>query len=301
MRRLKRVIRYLYRNYFLPKYLSYKNKDILSSNIILKDKYIGKRCFIVGGGPSVKEIDLSSLKNEFTFVVAEFDKNPQYKILVPKFHILSDSTYFTEGESEHWNQMFENKDKVAGPDTTFFLNLGAKQYVDKKNLFPDHKYYYIGTQGIISENFDFNIELDKYIPWPKNSVLLCMIIAVYLGFNEIYLLGCEHNFLCFNIGQGQGKSLAYSHNYKDELSNIDNANDQVVKKFAVPRDLAMNYEENVAHVLQLFKNYRLFYKKVRKIHPEIKIYNATPDSYLDVFPMIKFEEISGLAKSKYNV
>lgn len=291
MNKLKRVFRYLYRNYFLPKYLTYKNRHILEINKELKNKYFGKRCFIVGGGPSIKEMDLSQLSNEFTFVVAEFDKNPQYNNLQPKFYILSDSTYFTEGESEYWNQMFEKKDKSVNTNTTLFLNLGAKDYVDKKGLFSKHKFYYVGTQGIISENFDFNIELDKYVPWPKNSVLLCMIIAVYLGFKEICLLGCEHNFLCFNIGRGQGKDLAYSHNYKDELSDIDKTNDQVVKRFAIPRDLAMNYEDNVAHVLQLFKNYRLFYKKICKLHPNVKIFNATPNSYLDVFPSISFKDI----------
>ena len=32
-----------------------------------KDKYIGRRCFIIGNGPSLKDTDLSLLKNEFTF------------------------------------------------------------------------------------------------------------------------------------------------------------------------------------------------------------------------------------------
>ena len=289
MNKLKKPLRYIYRNYFLPRFLSWKHRDLLNKNKALRGSYQGKRCFLVGGGPSVKELDLSLLKNEYTFVMAEFDKNPQYQTLNPKFHILSDSTYFTEGESEHWNEMFENKDKNAGPDTTFFINLGAKEYIDKRRLFPNHKYRYIGTQGIISEYFDFNIELDKYLPWPKNSVLLCMMIAVYLGFKEIYLLGCEHNFLCFNIGQG--RAISYSHSYDDKLSKIDVTDDEAVKKVAVPRDLTMNYEDNIAHVLQLFKNYRLFYKKVKKEYPNVKILNATPNSYLDVFPNIKFEDI----------
>ena len=291
MNKLKGVTRYLYRNYFLPKYLTHKHKGALDKNKELKNKYLGKRCFIVGGGPSVKEIDLSQLSNELTFVVAEFDKNPQYNTLKPKFHILSDSTYFTEGKSEYWNQMFEKKNKSVSTDTTLFLNLEAKKYIDKRELFSKHKYYYVGTQGVMSENFDFNINLEKYLPWPKNSILLCIIIAVYLGFKEIYLLGCEHNFLSFNIGQGQGKDLAYSHNYKDELSDIDKTNDQVVKQFAVPRDLTMNYEANIAHILQLFKNYRLLYKKISGLYPDIKIFNTTPNSYLDVFPMVNFEAI----------
>jgi len=33
----------------------------------LKDKYLGERCFIVGNGPSLKNTDVSKLKDEFTF------------------------------------------------------------------------------------------------------------------------------------------------------------------------------------------------------------------------------------------
>ena len=34
---------------------------------LMKDKHIGKRCFIIGNGPSLAKTDLSKLENEFTF------------------------------------------------------------------------------------------------------------------------------------------------------------------------------------------------------------------------------------------
>ena len=51
------------------------------------------------------------------------------------------------------------------------------------------------------------------------------------------------------------------------------------------------YESKLAQILQLFKNYRLFYQKVKKLDPEIKVFNATPNSYLDVFPSISYAEL----------
>ena len=33
----------------------------------LKDKHKGKRCFIIGNGPSLKNTDVSKLKDEYTF------------------------------------------------------------------------------------------------------------------------------------------------------------------------------------------------------------------------------------------
>ena len=261
----------------------------MAKNKELQNKYGSKRCFLVGGGPSVKNIDLGTLKNEYTFVMGEFDNNPQFDSLNPKFYVIGDSVYFTEGESKYWNKQFEKKDKSIKSGTNIFVSLDARNFIEKYNLFANHKFYYFGTQGIISENFPFNINLDRYLPWPKNSMLLSMMIAVYLGFEEIYLLGCEHNFLCFNIGQG--KAISYDYGHKDSVTEADIYNDEVVKKLAVPRDLTMTYEENIAHVFQLFKNYRLLYKRIKKLYPDTKIFNATPNSYLDVFPMIDFKDI----------
>jgi len=34
---------------------------------LFKNKHKGQRCFIVGNGPSLKEMDLAPLRNEFTF------------------------------------------------------------------------------------------------------------------------------------------------------------------------------------------------------------------------------------------
>lgn len=290
IKKIRGAFSYLYRNGIAIRWYSIRDRKILAQNRALKDKYTLKRCFVIGGGPSTNQIDLGRLKNEYTFVCSEFDRNPQFEKLKPKFYLLSDSVYYTESDTEYWPKKFRAKDKSVDPTmTTMLLNLGAKPMVEKYNLFKQHHVYYIGTQGIFTDNLPFNINIDKYVPLPKNSILLCLIAAVWMGFKEIYLLGCEHNFLSFNIGYG--KSLIYNHSYEDELSKLDPTNDEVLKKYVSPRDLKLTYEKNVAHVLQLFKNYRFFYQKVKREHPGIKIFNATANSFLDVFPMIKFEDI----------
>jgi len=287
--KIEHIESYLYRNLIAPKWYSWRDRKILEKNLELKNKYAGKRCFIIGGGPSVSNVDLGLLKDEFTFVMTEFDKNSRYHELRPKFHALIDSTYCYEHETEYWPLRFKAKNESVDPSTTLLLNLETKSFVEKYNLFKKHQVFYIGTQGIFTDNLPFNIGLDKYVPSPKNSVLVCLMAAAWMGFKEIYLLGCEHNFLSFNIGYG--KSLVYNHSYEDEISKLDSKDDKVLKKYISPKDLKLTYEKNVAHVLQLFKNYRFFYQKARKEYPGIKILNATPESFLDIFPMINFEDI----------
>lgn len=287
--KLRSVNSYLYRNLIAPRFYSFRDRNILRKNLEIRNIHQNKRCFIIGGGPSVANIDLGILTDEYTFVLNEFDKNTQYNKLKPNFHIISDTAFYTEGETEYFPERFRAKDKSVPKETIMCLNLRAKNFVEKYGLFKNHKVYYFGTQGIFTDNLPFNIEVDKYIPQPKNSVLMCLMIASWMGFKEIYLMGCEHNFLSFNIGYG--KSLVYDHNYEDELSKLDSKNDEVMKKYIPIRDQMLTYEKNIANVLQLFRNYKFFYAKAKKLYPGIKIYNATPDSFLDVFPMINFNEI----------
>src|SRR3990167_3675567 len=100
---------------------------------------------------------------EYTFVVNEFEKNKQHNLLAPKFHIISESDYFTESGPEYWRGRFKEKNHDISTNTTMIINLAAKPFVNKYNLFKQHKVYYVGTQGIFTDNFPFNIELVRYV------------------------------------------------------------------------------------------------------------------------------------------
>ena len=288
-KKIKVIPSYFYRNYAAPKIYSIRDKKILSKNLELKDKYAGQRCFVIGAGPSIAATDLSQLSREYTFVVNEFEQNKHYNLLAPNFHIITESNYFTEGGPEYWLNRFKEKDKKIPINTIMIINLGAKTLIEKYDLFKQHQIYYAGTQGIFSSNLPFNINLDRYIPNPKNSILMCMLAATWMGFAKIYLLGCEHSFLAQPLGKN--KSLGFSHSYTDEASSLNNANNEILKKYITPKEINSNYEMNMANTLQLFKNYRLFYAKALRIYPNLQIFNATPDSFLDVFPMINFDDI----------
>ncbi len=291
-KKIKYIPSYLYRNYAAPRIYSIRDRKILSKNLELKNKYSGKRCFLVGGGPSIANTNLAKLNREYTFVVNEFEKNAQYHSLAPKFHIISESNYFTEGGPEYWLGRFKEKDCDIPIDVTMIINLRAIPFIKKYDLFKKHNVYYVGTQGIFTNKLPFNIDLDRYIPQPKNSMLMCMLIAVWMGFKEIYLLGCEHSFLAQPLGKN--KSLSFSHSYKDETSDLEKADNEVLKKYITEKEMNFNYEMNMISTLQLFRSYRFFYSKALKVHPDIKIFNATPNSFLDIFPMVDFNDIKEL-------
>lgn len=297
LNKIKHIISYIYRNIAYPIILTHKYKYILNKNLEVKNIHKNDRCFILGSGPSIKDLDLDKFKEEYVFVVNEFDRHPQFKNLQRVNHVIPDTLYFTRDKNSYFWERLKNKSDTANETTVFFFHIQGKSLIDDEALFTKNKIYYLSTQGIISDHFDFNIDLDKNLPWPKNSILSCLMVAVYMGFKEIYLLGCEHNFLAHNIGSGPGKSKTYDHFFKnDELEYLsktksDKADEKLKKRYSWNRELEFAYEDNIVHILQLFKNYRLFYKKVRNKYPNIKIFNATPNSFLDVFPFVDLKDV----------
>lgn len=262
-----------------------KNKDILALNKQVKGSRKGKRCFILGNGPSLGTLDLSKLRDEETFVVNLFWNHPQYKDIRPKNYVLVDADTFPKGdESNGWFEDLINKKNVVEscPETSFFLNIAAKKPIEKRNLYPHNKKYYLILEGNMKDNHKFNIDLEYPIVKAKNVILTCLITAIYMGFEEIILLGCEHDFLAYpSTKHYEG----FKHFYKTSYS-ASNMND--VKHFKLSTG---SYEHYINQALILFKNYRLLKEKVSQTHPNVQIFNATPNSFLDVFPLIRFEDI----------
>src|SRR3989338_8496092 len=90
---LKKIIKRA-RNLTNRKRLYDRYKKILSLNVKIKNTKTGKRCFIMGNGPSLKDIDLTDFRNEETFVVNTFWNHERYKDINPKYYILTETKIF---------------------------------------------------------------------------------------------------------------------------------------------------------------------------------------------------------------
>jgi len=263
-----------------------KYGKILVKNKKLKNSQKGKRCFIIGTGPSVKNQDLTKLKDEDTFVVNTFWRHPDYQKINPKYYIVVDTYSFpqSKGEKNAWIKDLIDRDKVVALcQTKLFFNVIGKSFIEKNKIFINNEIYYLAFNGFFNEKLKFNIEIDKITPNVKNVILACLITAVYMGFEEIYLLGCEHDFLAHPIKDIYNRS---KHFYTTKQYDMDNKEEMDYYALVNP-----SYEREIDHVKMLFKNYRLFKTKIAKTHPRVKIFNATPDSFLDIFPFINFTDI----------
>jgi len=279
---LKRLIRG-FRNKYSRFQLYYQNKDILYINKRLENTKASKRCFIIGNGPSIKDQNILRLKNEETFVVNNFWNYPHYSEFNPKHYVFIDTNAFTKfpNKDNYWKEQFTNHaPTISKLPTNFFFHIDAHKMIAESGLFSPNNTYYIASNGFFKDNL--NIDISRILPNTKNVIVASIIIATYMGFEEIYLLGCEHSFLATPY-----KYDVADHFYKTKNYDVKNPQDI---KFYEP-DPTTSYEKLAFDTQILFRNYRLLKNKLSHEKPGVKIYNATPNSFLDVFPMVNFDDI----------
>jgi len=142
-----------------------------------RDKHRGERCFILGNGPSLKVTDLSLLKDEVTFglnrIYLLFDEigyATTYHVVVNNLVVeqsINEISNLSIPSFVSWNshEMLEYQ-----PNMMFLRTLGR----DQPRFFTDI------TKGI----------------WEGATVTyVAMQIAYFLGFEEVVLVGVDHNFV----------------------------------------------------------------------------------------------------------
>ncbi len=149
----------------------------------LHNIHAGKRAFIIGNGPSLNKIDLRLLKNEYTFGVNAIYTNYEKMGFYPTYYVVEDYLV-AEDRATEINAYHESKAKFFGnylryclvpDDTTLVLNFRL-DYREYEN-FP---------------NFSENILKEVWVGGTVSYV--CMQIAYYMGFSEVYLVGFDHNY-----------------------------------------------------------------------------------------------------------
>lgn len=149
-----------------------------------KDKYQGKRCFIIGNGPSLSTKDLEKLDGEITFashfIFKLFDKTNWR----PIFYCVEDIELL---EKNVMDIMKLEKDYCHGFFTgNCYENLPKNFLKNKKNDF------WLIDKADWKDYPDFSMCADKYIAEGYTVTYAIIQLAVYMGFSEIYLLGVDH-------------------------------------------------------------------------------------------------------------
>lgn len=163
-----------------------REKKIIKDNEKLKRIKRNKRCFIIGLGPSLKNIDLMALDGDI-IVTNRFYKVDKAQDVNPLVYVINDSAYF-DGDSV---EDFLTATKKF-PDSKFVLNGLYKNKIEKLVSKRDNFYYLLLWKGFFNPEKN-EIDLTKLLPMSSNVIGTALYVALYMGYEEIILLGCDFN------------------------------------------------------------------------------------------------------------
>lgn len=233
---------------------------------LIKNRYFGQRCFIIGNGPSIIDQDLTHLKNEITFVSNRFILHTDFDLIQPNYYCISDN-HFINDKGEGQKVLFKIVDKVDqnNIDVFFPLQWKYKSWLRKIKLPKNLCYLLFKPWEKIWETKSYSYKLEKGTSWGHTVIIdFCLPLAMYMGFKDIYLLGCDMNY---------GKNVNKTHFYKnDRKSSLRAGNDS--------RDFWNRVVKD---------SYQIIYDHA--INNNITIHNATNGGYLEIFPRVDYDNL----------
>ena len=221
-----------------------------------KERHLGKKCVLIGNGPSVRLADLNQINqqdcitfvfNRFHKIYSELDFQPDYTVAIDPAFI---NDFADELQHQHRGELFIGHHKIFNLDVKF------NWFRVKSN-----------------QNFEFSNNPIKYIEPGGSVVIAAMQLAYYMGINEFYLYGLDHNFT-FSPNEKQGNDN------RDNLMVVGEGNHFIdnyrSNKAWIPPDMALIEEAFVKSKQFLELNKR-------------KIVNISRKSNLSVIPALNFE------------
>lgn len=262
---MKKYLKYLIRWDLLVKnsynkYLYYMRvKNSVDYWQSLKDKYKGQAGFVIGNGPSLKIKDLTNL-HERGFI----------SIASNKVYLAFEQTkwrpdFFTVADPLVWDKIKKNihedievvhiphslNDKDSKTKTIYWKSLKNDFTINIKNISDNLTKGACGGYTITYENIQ---------------------LAIHLGLNPIYLIGCDH-YYAGEKDVKPGKEIEQSHEKTHFIKGYREAGETVM---AAPIEL-MTKSYEIARLYSDNKN--------------VKIYNATRGGHLEVFERIDLDKV----------
>lgn len=248
---------------------AYKEWKKILSELSLKDRYKGQRCFIIGNGPSLRVEDLELLKNEITFATNRIFKLFSETTWRPTYYFCIDYLIY---ELDH-EKIKDIEAKIRFVPIERALAAG-KIYEEVTYYNRDVKYVDIKDQKIVRiKEFDFSEDVQEKVFGGQTVLFDVIQFAVYMGFQEIYLLGVDHFFKKEVLADGT-------------IIETDAVMDHFNKEYEEKLDTA------VAVVAPLYAA-EIAFKTAKEVcdRKGIVIKNATRGGKLEVFERISLDDI----------
>lgn len=249
-----------------PAYVNYR--EILQS-MRLKDKYKGRRCFIIGNGPSLTADDLTLLKDEITFacnrIFLMFSKT-EWR---PTYYFCIDYLICGMDTTEMQNISCDGK---FIPSACALAQGGVYDSFTYYNRSYNYSHIKDGVVARLSK-VDFSRDILD-VTYGGQTVSYDMLqFAYYMGFDEVYLIGMDHKF---------AKEVSADGSITSHEITADHFSEEYDKEL----------KQNVAVVSTLYMTTAAFEAAKTAFDQDGRtVYNATRGGYLEVFERACLDDI----------
>ena len=251
-----------------------------------KGKHAGERVFVMGSGPSLNKMDLSVLSGETVF-----SSNSSFLLFDridwrPTYYTCVDSRVLTDQGPANARLLPQNPDNQAYFPRHVHLPDGSRQVLNTRRIIPPNQNrYYFNEVFNNRDNLPYSmvsLDIDQRVYMPFTVTCTMLQIALYMGFSEIYLIGCDTNYVVADNVHQEGRrvggvGLLLESTEDDDPNHFDPRYFGRGKKWHNPMT-----ERMIEH-----------YGYINEVADEIgvKIYNSTVGGKLEVFPRMSFDTL----------
>jgi hypothetical protein len=152
--------------------------EVLNS---LRNKHRGERCFIIGNGPSLRQTDMSKLRNEFTFGMN-------------RFYLMFPELGFTTSYFVLVNDLVieQCRDEILALPVPKFLCWRSRRFFQPDLDPAAHNLSFLYT-SYTGPRFSGNASGRI---WEGATVtFITLQLAFHMGFSQVILIGVDHNYV----------------------------------------------------------------------------------------------------------
>ena len=238
----------------------------------LKDKFKGERIFVMGNGPSLNNTNLEFLKNEYTFGVN--------RVYLLGDRISWKPTFYTANDWRVVPDIASDINALTG--STFFFEESFRGILREGN--DTYFYRHCAADPNHPEETSFGHEATRGIRGAGSVVGTAVQLAAYMGFNPIYLIGCDLGYKVLNTVEqegddkfGNGVKLLLTSTKDDDPNHFD------TRYFGKGQRW---HDPNVKRMISGHEQCKLGIADKGD-----EIYNATVGGELEVYPRVDFDSL----------
>ena len=157
--------------------------------------------------------------------------------------------------------------------TTLILGYSDKQLIELNRLFNNQEIYYLRFGDSWDKPANQSFDLTCQLPGCQSVSIMALMVAIYIGCSDIYLLGTDHTVFKLDTAQ-----FDYVHFYDGEAKSD-------YFEHVAPDDM----EDEFRAIANLWRQYKYLRTLVNK--KNVTISNATGSGILDLFPRVDYKTL----------